>query len=137
MGQTCTTTDILEINKNLSKTLSDLQILANKYAMLKRVCDNQIELNNQKENLDFNGVGVEDLCLVFTLPGFDEFELIEGGLDIDVNLDNLQEYIDAVTDFYLVESIAQHVEQFRIGLNMVSLKQFLKISSNFNLVPGP
>ena len=53
----------------------------------------------------YNGVALEDLCLVFTLPGYDDFELVPGGAEIDVSLENLQEYIDSVIKFYLVDSI--------------------------------
>jgi E3 ubiquitin-protein ligase TRIP12 len=106
MGKTCNSSDIIDINKNLSQTLSELQILANQYAMVQKVCDSKIELKNQMKNLTFNGVNIEDLCLVFTLPGFDEIEIAEGGADIEVNLDNLQDYIDRVTNFYLVKSIS-------------------------------
>lgn len=48
---------------------------------------------------------MEDLCLAFTLPGFDSIELKPNGKDEDVTLDNLQEYIDLVLHYLFHESI--------------------------------
>lgn len=41
------------------------------------------------DSLKYNGVEIQDLCLVFTLPGYDDFELVPGGINIEVTLDNL------------------------------------------------
>ena len=71
--------------------------------------DKNAKMEQEKKISDalfmYNGVALEDLCLVFTLPGYDDFELVPGGSEIEVTLENLQEYIDSVIKFYLVDSI--------------------------------
>lgn len=76
------------------------------------------------DSLKYNGVEIQDLCLVFTLPGYDDFELVPGGINIEVTLDNLQLYIDSVTKFYLIDSIMLQVQEFREGLNTVRIPPF-------------
>ena len=57
--------------------------------------------------LTFNNLEVklEDLSLNFTLPGYPETELKPDGKDTDVNLDNLQDYIDLTLHYIFHESL--------------------------------
>ena len=42
----------------------------------------------------YDGASVEDLCLMHTLPGYEDIELCRGGRDKLVTLDNLENYIN-------------------------------------------
>ncbi|PAV66473.1 hypothetical protein WR25_22510 isoform C [Diploscapter pachys] len=54
---------------------------------------------------------VEDLALNFTVNpsskvyGYEEMELVEGGADMDVTMDNVELYVQKVADFYLQSGI--------------------------------
>jgi E3 ubiquitin-protein ligase TRIP12 len=52
-----------------------------------------------------SGAKVEDLSLSFILPGFDDIELKPDGKNLDVNLDNLQEYLELSMHYLFHESI--------------------------------
>lgn len=43
-----------------------------------------------------SGTSLEDLSLYFTLPKYDDIELVRDGKDTLLALDNVQEYIDLV-----------------------------------------
>jgi len=120
MGQRVGLSDLRNLNGGLMKTMSDMQALANKYQLsLGKTVGNPASLEELKASLSFNGVRIEDLCLLFTLPGFDNYELLPGGLRKEVTLDNLELYVDLVVKTYLVDSILPSVEAFREGLNTV------------------
>lgn len=52
----------------------------------------QIDLNDAGLLLD--GCSIDDLSLVFTLPGFPHIELRKSGKDLSVTLENLEQYVD-------------------------------------------
>jgi E3 ubiquitin-protein ligase TRIP12 len=114
--------DIGSLNGNLMKVLSDLQALVNQYQLMaSRQANSPQGFEAAKSELTYNGVKLEDLCLNFTLPGYDDYELMPGGVHKDVDLDNLQLYIDLVIKTYLIDSVLPYVESFREGFNMVRL----------------
>lgn len=121
LGKRVGLTDLRSINQGLMKTLSDMQALANAYQLevSKHVGCSEKEIDEIKNKLSYNGVKIEDLCLVFNLPGYEDYELIPGGCKKEVNLDNLELYVDLVTKMYLVDSILPYIEAFRDGMSMV------------------
>ena len=126
LGRRVGLNDLGTLNESLMKTLSDMQALANRYQLAsnKLIGGSVDELEEVKKTLLYNGVSVEDLCLVFTLPGYEDNELIPQGSKKDVNLDNLELYVDLVIKTYLVDSILPYVEAFREGISMfVSLNK--------------
>ncbi len=50
---------------------------------------------------------VEDLCLNFTLPGFESVELVPGGRTKWVTVWNVEEYLSRVTAVTFYETIEQ------------------------------
>jgi E3 ubiquitin-protein ligase TRIP12 len=123
MGKKVGLADIGQMNDSLMKTLSDMQQLANQYQLAsnKLIGKTSDEMEKVKKSLKYNGVPVEDLCLLFTLPGYDDYELLPQGNKKEVNLDSLELYVDLVTKIYLVDSILPYVEAFREGISMVNL----------------
>ena len=61
------------------------------------------------KDLTMDGCPVEDLGLDFTLPGYPNIELRKGGKDINVNVDNLGQYVRLVSHWLLVEGVATQV----------------------------
>lgn len=121
LGQRVGLADLRSINQGLMKTLSDMQALANTYQLevSQHVGGTEEEIEAIKNELSYNGVKIEDLCLVFSLPGYEDYELIPGGCKKEVNLDNLELYVDLVTKVYLVDSVLPYIEAFRDGMSMV------------------
>ncbi|VDI38991.1 E3 ubiquitin-protein ligase TRIP12 [Mytilus galloprovincialis] len=66
-----------------------------------------------------DGCSIEDLDIDFTLPGYGHIELKKGGKDIPVTLDNLEEYLQLVVHWSLVEGVSRQFEAFREGFESV------------------
>lgn len=68
---------------------------------------------------------LEDLAITFTyLPsssvyGYTHADLVPNGSDIDVTIENVEEYMDQLGDFCLESGIARQIEAFRSGFNRV------------------
>ncbi|KJH41368.1 HECT-domain protein [Dictyocaulus viviparus] len=68
---------------------------------------------------------VEDLALNFTVNppssvfDYEEMELIEGGADMDVTMDNVELYVQKCADFYLNTGIINQMRAFRDGFDRV------------------
>jgi E3 ubiquitin-protein ligase TRIP12 len=78
--------------------------------------------------------GTNSLGLQFTLPGYDNFELIPNGSNIDVTSHNVQQYIKAVISAVLDTGVEKQVQAFREGFNQVFPINDLKIFTANELV---
>ncbi|XP_070537941.1 E3 ubiquitin-protein ligase TRIP12-like isoform X2 [Ptychodera flava] len=80
------------------------------------------------DSLTMDGCTVEDLGLDFVLPGHPDVELKKGGKDVPVTIHNLEEYLEAIVNWTLVEGASRQCEAFREGFESVfpisSLKCF-------------
>jgi E3 ubiquitin-protein ligase TRIP12 len=61
-------------------------------------CPNLFDENDQRLFLD--GCKIDDLSLVFILPGYPNVELKKGGKDCLVTIHNLDQYVDVRSMFY-------------------------------------
>ena len=100
--QPVTIIDLHDIDPELYRTLSGLQELVNQ------------NIQNP-EIISYKGATLEDLHLFFTLPGYENIELMPEGKQMQVNIENLQEYIDLVVKNTLIQ--ATQISDFRDGLN--------------------
>lgn len=55
----------------------------------------------------------------FTYPGFPEFELIENGKDIILDIENIDIYIDSLSKTFFKESNKKQIQAFIAGFNKV------------------
>ena len=80
------------------------------------------------KNLTMDGCPVEDLGLDFTLPGYPNIELMKGGKDVTVTLENLAQYVKLVSHWLLIEGVSSQMEAVREGFEavfpMTSLQMF-------------
>ena len=44
------------------------------------------------QELNVDGAKIEQLCLDFTVPGFEDVEIMKNGNSVDVTIVNLEEY---------------------------------------------
>ena len=76
--------------------------------------------NRLKEGIKTaSGTTLEDLSLYFTLPMHDSIELIRDGKETQLNLDNVQEYIDLVLHSTFYECVNLQLQAFKKGFNSV------------------
>jgi len=72
--------------------------------------------------------------MAFTLPCYDHIELIPGGKDRDVTLDNAQDFVDLVLHSTFHETVKLQVSAFKKGFNSIfpisSLAPFCHSSSD-------
>lgn len=71
------------------------------------------------ENIQVDGVRVEDLGLDFTLPGYPAIELIHDGSNVPLTIENVDQYVDSVIDMTLGSGVRRQVDAFRAGFSQV------------------
>ncbi|KAJ7196000.1 hypothetical protein O6H91_Y509500 [Diphasiastrum complanatum] len=118
--------DIKFIDPELGSSLQEMQVLV-------RRKHNLDAASEHTSDLYFRNSRIEDLCLDFTLPGYPEYELVQGGSNIMVNLENLEEYVSLVSDATLRTGIAAQMEAFRSGFNQVFMLSSLLVFNEKDL----
>ena len=129
-------TSIKVIDPALGSSLGTLQ----QFADMKREIeeDTSISAEGKKKkivNLAVNGVTLEDMCLGFTVPGYEDLELKvrtfgpcgslsnlfsqSGGKNIDVTASNVEEYIELSIDAIMGRGARPAVNAFKAGFSTV------------------
>nr|XP_014275679.1 E3 ubiquitin-protein ligase HECTD1 isoform X5 [Halyomorpha halys] len=124
--------DLKEIDPGRGRFLMELSELAARKARI--MTDNSLSVESkarQIQNLAYTcsaagqPVPLEDLAITFTyLPslnvyGYSAADLVPNGSDIEVKMENLEEYIDSMIEFCLERGIARQMEAFRKGFSRV------------------
>ena len=124
MGNQMSIFDVQKLDDTIFNTLAEFQVVAakacavEKQAAAKNLSDE--ERNRQLEGLTIaNGSRVEDYAMAFTLPCYDEIELIPGGKDRDVVLASAQDYVDLVLHHTFHETVKLQVSAFKKGFNSI------------------
>merc|ERR1711915_338250 len=112
--------DLKGVDPDIAKTVTHLQGIVHKKLKL----DNDralsaTERQDQISQLTMDGCPVEDLGLDFTLPGYPNIELMKGGKDMTVTLDNLAQYVKLVSHWLLIEGVSGQMESVREGFESV------------------
>uniref|UniRef100_A0A1I7V093 E3 ubiquitin-protein ligase n=1 Tax=Caenorhabditis tropicalis TaxID=1561998 RepID=A0A1I7V093_9PELO len=122
--------DFEEVNPVKGSFLKELLALAQR----KRLIENDSALDQTSKRLKIaelklhikgSSCSVEDLALNFTVnpPSkvfqYSEMELVEGGGDIDVTVDNVEQYVEKCEQFYLNTGISSQIRSFREGFDRV------------------
>ena len=127
LGQELTIADLATVRPELATTLRKLQAIAHRHAARQRATATgkpataaaAVPSTDVDAGLQFDGVGVSDLGLDFTLPGLPEVELVPEGAQRDVTLDNCGEFVQRVLDVFLAEGVRAQVAAFRQGFTSV------------------
>lgn len=80
------------------------------------------------------GAAIEQLSLDFTLPGYSSIELVTGGKDVPVTIDNVGDYVEKVIDMTLGSGVQRQVDAFRAGFSQVFAYSALKAFTPSELV---
>ena len=124
MGSQMSIFDVQKLDETIFNTLAEFQVVAakasavEKQAAAKSLSDEA--RNKQLEGLTIaNGSRVEDYALAFTLPCYDDVELIPGGAGRGVVLANAQDYVDLVLHHTFHETVKLQVSAFKKGFNSI------------------
>ncbi|GJM94442.1 hypothetical protein PR202_ga11084 [Eleusine coracana subsp. coracana] len=116
--------DIPLIDPELGKAVIEFQALVERKKFLET---STIQTSNPATDLSYKNVTLDDLCLYFTLPGNPEYELVPGGSEKKLALDNLEEYVSSLVDATVKSGIATQIEAFKSGINEVFALKTLKM----------
>ena len=110
--------------KAVDEGLASSLKLVKQFAQAKRVLDDDDRLTAAAKaqaaaSITVHGVGVEDLGLDFTLPGYPSIELLPHGSTTPVTIENVGRYVDRVIDLTLGSGIRRQVEAFKAGFTSV------------------
>lgn len=113
--------DLATIDPELAKSLEKLHRAAHKKEWLDSGVSgmSDSEAAKQLKNIKIDGCSIEDLCLTFVLPGYDEIELCAGGKEKIVTLENVGQYVNLVMYWYLREGVEMQVNELREGFNAI------------------
>jgi len=112
--------DMALVCPDVHKTLLKLmEIVKKKRAILNDAALSADAKAEGVKALTYDGVTLEDLSLYFTVPGHDAVVLKEGGEDIVLTIDNVEEYCELLPRVVLVDSIRLQLEAFRSGFSRV------------------
>ena len=66
-----------------------------------------------------DGAPIKTLEIFFTLPGDSDIELVPNGSEIQITMDNVDEFVDKVLDMTLATGVQRQIEAFRAGFSQV------------------
>lgn len=87
----------------------------------------KLTVSNNSDLLKLHGSSIEDLNIDFIMPGYPHIELRKGGKDLPVTLNNLENYIELVSHWSLLEGVSKQMEAFKEGFNSVFELSHLKL----------
>jgi len=117
---TLTSQDLRNIDPTIASTVSQLEGIVRKKRRLEEDAKlTPSEKQLRLKNLTMDGCPVEDLGLDFTLPGYPNIELMKGGKDVTVTLENLAQYVKLVSHWLLIEGVSSQMEAVREGFEAV------------------
>ncbi|CAI7621911.1 unnamed protein product [Penicillium pancosmium] len=108
------------VDEDLAKSLFMLkQFVKAKKNIRKNKTLSEQEKADAIQNIQVDGVRVDDLSLDFTLPGYPSIELVPNGGDVSLNIENVDQYIERVIDMTLGSGVRRQVDAFRSGFSLV------------------
>lgn len=125
-----TQTNLEEIDPIRAKFLQDLQEIVRQKTAIEQdetldAADKEQQINDLKFKTSADEVSIDDLSLTFTyLPsssvyGYSAIDLIKNGSNVDVTIDNLEEYCDLTLNYCLEKGIAKQLDAFYRGFSQV------------------
>eukprot|EP00029_Vermamoeba_vermiformis_P005154 TRINITY_DN1713_c0_g2_i1.p1 TRINITY_DN1713_c0_g2~~TRINITY_DN1713_c0_g2_i1.p1 ORF type:complete len:1642 (+),score=538.02 TRINITY_DN1713_c0_g2_i1:92-5017(+) len=127
LKQELTIDDLFLIAPEIGKTMKELAALCTaKREVLKKNMNEQDTAAALKQ-IKYKNASIEDMMLNFVLPGHDEFELKPNGSNELVTLANLEEYVERVTQVFLVDGVQHQFNAFVNGFNAILSVEHLRV----------
>ena len=135
--------DLVHVDRNLYEQLKKFHSIVHRrdqWLAAQRADESKkspMAVDQTEPSLLFDGCKIEDLSLVFTLPGHAHIELKKGGKDCLVTIHNLDQYVNVssaismdrtidvclalqlIVYWTLVEGVRRQFESFRDGFNSI------------------
>eukprot|EP00743_Colponemidia_sp_Colp-15_P006342 GILK01006824.1.p1 GENE.GILK01006824.1~~GILK01006824.1.p1 ORF type:complete len:883 (+),score=185.43 GILK01006824.1:242-2650(+) len=124
-GQELVRNDLTMVDQSLGVNLQDMQRLVSQRKEILASTMDEDQKSQALADLTLRGAAIADLCLDYTLPGYPHVELVPGGTDIAVTLENLEQYIERVV-FHTLTSAHLQAEAFQKGFNKIFPLTFLR-----------
>lgn len=110
--------------RTVDPDLANSLLLLKRFANAKKRIENDHSLSAEQrsralQEIEIDGVHVEELGLDFTLPGYPSIELIPNGANTAVTIDNVDQYVDRVVDLTLGSGVQRQLDAFRTGFSSV------------------
>lgn len=110
--------------RTVDPDLANSLLLVKRFANGKKRIEDDHSLSAEQrsralQDIEIDGVRVEDLGLDFTLPGYPSIELIPNGANTAVTIDNVDQYVDRVVDLTLGSGVQRQLDAFRSGFSSV------------------
>ncbi|KAL1920442.1 uncharacterized protein VTP21DRAFT_819 [Calcarisporiella thermophila] len=119
------------VDQTLGRSLEEVKFFVDEKKRILRRADLKTEEKQEMlSELRLSGLSLEEFCLNFTAPGYPEIELkvvTPGGTNIDVGMDNIEEYISLVVDYTIGTGVANQIAAFRKGFDTVFPVRDLRI----------
>lgn len=112
--------DLKDVMPSLVKFVDTLVTLNKEAEQIK----NDISLTSEQQKdalskLEYDGCPFEDLCIHFTVPGFHDIEMVEGGAEKLLNGDNIEEYLQLIIWWLLYKGPQEKIECIRSGYTSI------------------
>ena len=108
------------IDQDLANSIATLQHFANANANIQeKESLTAVQKADALNKVAIKGARIEDMMLDFTLPGYASIDLIPGGSDVPVTIDNVSNYIDRVLDLSLGGGVRRQINAFKTGFTEV------------------
>lgn len=118
------------VDKRLSEALKLLQRFVDVKREIQAGALSEREKSARIKKIRIADTRIDDMALDFTVPGYSKIELKvihlnqlantqPGGKNIDVTIDNVEEYIDLVVDFTIGRGIKRQIDAFKEGFSKV------------------
>ncbi|ESP04180.1 hypothetical protein LOTGIDRAFT_136701 [Lottia gigantea] len=121
--ESLTSADLIYIDPVLARSHKQLEAIVHQKKQI--VADKSHTDESRQlalDSLTMDGCSIDDLNLYFVLPGYFQVELKKGGKDSQVSLDNLEEYLQLLVQWNLVDGVSRQFHAFREGFeSLVSL----------------
>ena len=108
--------DLKDVMPSLVKFVDDLVEVMNEASRIKN--DTSLTSEQREEsisNLKCDGCSFEDLCINFTLPGFPDIEMVDGGADELLSADNVEEYLKLLVWWFMYKGPQEKLECIKAG----------------------
>jgi len=126
---------VASVDKDLANSLKPLVRCARAKQEIQDDAGLSAEQKTQAiKDIRIKDASIEDLGLDFTLPGYPTIELQPNGAEIDVTIDNVEQYVEKVIDFTLGQGVQRQVDAFCAGFSQVFPYSALKAFTPDELV---
>lgn len=119
--------DLKDVMPSLVEFVEELVKMMNDAARIKN--DRTLTYESKVDeliNLKYHGCRLDDLCINFTVPGFPDIEMVEGGAEIFLTVENIEEYLQLLVWWLLYKGPQKKLECIQAGYYSILSRESVK-----------